>query len=171
MPALLSASRTAFIADAFAESASEAVAACELTPKLQSATSGTTSAVPLPTTVIPLPVTIPPCCTGAAEIAMSPEPGFEPEFPESAISDPPYPPPQPAAAREAAATVASTTSFMVPPIVICRALTGQDWKRFPIRGMPRAAPGDRNAMRLACLASLALVLALAGCGGATPQTG
>ena len=26
-------------------------------------------------------------------------------------------------------------------------------------------------MRLACLASLALVLALAGCGGATPQTG
>jgi hypothetical protein len=140
-PAFLSASRTAFIADAFAESASEAVAACELTPKLQSATSGTTSAVPVPTTVIPLPVTTPPCCTGAAEMAMSPEPEFEPEYPESAISDPPSPPPQPAAAREAAATVASTTSFMVPPIVICRALTGGGWKRFPCKEYPWATPG------------------------------
>src|SRR6186713_2810849 len=59
---------------------------------------------------------------------------------------------------------------MVPPIVICRALTGQNWKRFPFGGIRRAAAGDRKAMRLAGLAWLALVLALAGCGGATPQT-
>src|SRR6185369_15376451 len=106
-----------------------------------------TSAVPVPTTVIPFPVTTLPCCTGAAEMAMSPEPEFEPEYPESAISDPPSPPPQPAAAREAAATVASTTSFMVPPIVIYRALTGGGWKRFPLRGVSLGHPGDMKTMR------------------------
>jgi hypothetical protein len=60
---------------------------------------------------------------------------------------------------------------MVPPIVICRALTGEGAKRFPYRGIGPELPGNVKLMRPAiAFAALALVLTLAGCGGTSGES-